>query len=242
MSAPLPEPSAQPYTAPSPWEQRQALLDITDLASSELTRLLTRLRDDAVPTQVVVDALMELLPQLGDQYGSAAAYLAAEWFDEARLAAEARGTYMAEQAGDVGRARWQALARWGTDPLRLTDPDWAAAMQLIMGGLQRTIADRHRLTITDNSYRDPQARGWQRVGTGDTCKFCRFLIDRGGVYTDRTVTFRSHDSCRCAASPTWDPRIRVVSREAFVQSARHRTPEQKAAHNARLRKALEAVG
>jgi hypothetical protein len=61
------------------------------------------------------------------------------------------------------------------------------------------------------------------------------LIDRGHVYTEATVTFRSHDSCSCAASPSWAPNVTKVSREPYRQSQRNRSDAQKARDNARAR-------
>lgn len=212
---------------------RQAQIDLATLALRDLQAVWPTLA--AMTPADARAALMEILPALGDQYGDAAAALAAEWYDQARDAASVRGAYRAAPSGPVTRARWEALARWGVDPLFGASPDPASALALISGGLQRTVADRHRLTVVENSIRDPQAKGWRRVGVGASCGFCRMLIDRGNVYTDATVTFRSHDNCNCAASPAWDDKIVKVSREPYRQSQRHRSEEQKARDNARAR-------
>jgi hypothetical protein len=214
-------------------EQRQALIDLTTLAKRDLFALWQSLQGlGATETR---DALAALLPSIGDAYGAAAAALAADWFDELRETEGVKGRFLAEPAPDVDQARWDSLAGWGVDPLFGPNPDWAAALTLISGGLQRTIADRHRLTIVDNSIRDPRASGWKRVGVGDNCGFCRMLIDRGHVYTEAGVTFRSHDHCNCAASPSWSDKFVQVSREPYRQSQRNRSDETKAKDNARAR-------
>lgn len=182
-------------------EQRQALIDLTTLAKRDLFAVWQSLQGlGATETR---DALAALLPDIGDTYGAAAGALAADWFDELRESAEVPGRYLAEPAPEVELARWEALAGWGVSPLFRPDPDPAAALTLIQGGLQRTVADRHRLTIVENSVRDPRAEGWRRVGDGSTCDFCRLLIGRGAVYRESTAQFKSHDHCGCSAAPTW---------------------------------------
>lgn len=214
-------------------EARQGLVDLTTLARADLSRIWPQMAGlDAEQTR---DALMDILPTLGDTYGDAAAALAADWYEDARDGAAVAGVYRADPAGPVERARWEALARWGVDPLFGPAPDPATALTLIGGGLQRTVADRHRLTVVENSVRDPQASGWRRVGVGRNCGFCRMLIDRGHVYTEASVTFRSHDHCNCAASPAFAENVTKVSREPYRQSQRNRSDATKARDNARAR-------
>ena len=216
-------------------EARQALLDVTTLAQADLERLWAMLVD--LPPEQVRDALMDLLPAVGDEYGAAAAALAADWYDEAREEAEVRGAFRAEPSPPVEPVRWQSLSRWGVGPLFAETPDYSGALQLVQGGLQRTVANQHRLTVVDNSIRDPQAAGWRRVGVGGSCPFCLMLIARGAVYTDASVTFRTHDHCNCAASPTWAPNVVKVSGEPYRQSKRREgmSEARKKAENARAR-------
>lgn len=219
-------------------EQRQAVADLTRIANREVEGLF-RLVEGASADQVR-DALMDVLPVLGDQYGDAAAALAAEYYEGAREAAEARGAFSPILEGRPTPARWEALARWGVDPLFAAQPDPASALSLVQGGMQRTVADRHRLTIVRSSVEDPAAAGWRRVGVGDSCGFCRMLIDRrkdggGGVYTEASVTFRSHDHCNCAAAPDFSSNVVRVSAEPFRQSKTNRSDATKKADNERAR-------
>lgn len=197
-------------------EARQGLIDLTALSRRELFALWQSLSD--LPLGEVRDALMAALPVLAEEYGSAAAALAADWYDDERERAGVRGRFLAAPVAlpDVGR--FEALVRWGLEPLFRPEPDAPAALTLIEGGMQRTVADQHRLTIVENTQRDPQAKGWRRVGVGTSCGFCRMLIGRGGVYTEAGVTFRSHDHCNCAASPTWDEKVVKISPAAYEQS------------------------
>lgn len=212
---------------------RQGLVDLTTLARSDLGAFWMAVAD--WPPREIRDALMEVLPALGERYGDAAAELAAGYFEEARAAAGARGSFSPVLADPPTPARWEALARWGVEPLFATSPDAATALSLVSGGLQRSIADQHRMTVVDSAIADPQASGWRRVGVGGSCGFCRMLIDRGAVYTEPSVTFRSHDHCNCAASPTWASNVVKVSTEPRRQSRARRSEATKKADNARAR-------
>lgn len=218
-------------------EARQALIDLTTLTTRELRDLWRSLA--GLPPGELRDALMVALPALGEEYGFAAGALATDWYDDLRAAAGVRGRFAAEPAEPVGPARWESLVRWGLGPLFREQPDTAASLTLIEGGLQRTVADQHRLTVVENTQRDPQAKGWRRIGVGDTCTWCRGFIDRGAVYTGSSVTFRSHDNCNCAASPSWDDVVVKVSPAAYEASRRYRTEAEKrkaqAAYKAWLR-------
>lgn len=223
---------------PSAFEARQGLIDLTAIAQRDLRAIWDRISD--LPADEIRDILMEILPAIGDEYGSAAAALAADWYDEAREAAEVAGSFRAAPAKPVTPRRWEALTRWGVDPLYSATPDANAALTLILGGLQRTVADRHRLTIVDNSIHDPEASGWTRVGVGENCDFCTMLIGRGAVYTEASVTFRSHDHCNCAASPSWAKNVVKISGEPFRQSKRNRSDATKAKDNARAKEWIAA--
>ena len=191
--------------------------------------------DQPSRAEQVRDALMDVLPELGGAYGDAAAALAADWYEDVREASQARGSFSPVLASPPEPARWEALARWGVTPLFAERPDAATALAKVAGGLQRSIADQHRLTVVESSIADLAASGWRRVGVGDSCGFCRMLIDRGHVYTEASVTFRSHDNCACAASPSFAPNVVKVSSEPYKQSRRRRSEATKKADNARAR-------
>lgn len=143
-------------------------------------------------------ALMDVLPALIETYGSAASALAATWYDDLR---ETSGIARAFQAIPVEASERgaQALAGWATS----TATDVPSLQSLILGGVQRRIADHSRLTVMTSSVQDPVARGWRRVGDGSSCDFCSMLLDRGSVYSEETADFKSHDSCGCGAEPDW---------------------------------------
>lgn len=215
-------------------EQRQAVADLTTTAQRDLTLVWSSLAGLSVAE--VRDVLTEVLIDLGARFGNAAVALAADWYESMRDAADVPGSFSPVVPDLPEPARWEALARWGVDPLVAAEvPDREAALARVSGGLQRSIADQHRLTIVESSIADPAAAGWRRVGVGDSCGFCRMLIDRGHVYTEASVTFRSHDHCNCAASPSFAKNVVKVTGEPFRQSRRKEgwSKERKAAENRR---------
>ena len=149
-------------------------------------------------------ALRDLLPAIITTYGQAGATMAADWYDDLREKAGVKGRFTAipAQAGDRGA---QALIGWALSEAR----DDQTLQALILGGTQRRIADHVRFTIAESAVADPQARGWQRVGSGE-CHFCDMLIGRGAVYSEATADFASHDHCQCSAVPAFDGQPKPV--------------------------------
>lgn len=215
-------------------EAREALVGLTSLTREEVRAIVAELRRMDLSPERVRDALLDLLPEFGTEYHLAAAALAADWYDDLRDAEAVRGRFRADPVPPPTPARWEALVRWGIEPLFRPEPDWDAATGLLEGGAQRTVADGHRLTVVENTKRDPQAKGWRRVGDGSSCAFCRLLISRGAVYSKDTVTFKSHDHCGCSAAPSWDEGA-TVSTLAYRASERRITDADRARLRAYLR-------
>lgn len=187
---------------PSINRYRSDLDELVRLARVDLSTLWASVSDGVVGRNV----LATVLPELTAVYGSGAATLAADWYDEARELAGVSGGFTARAASAVpDAARTGAMARWAVEPMFAAEPDALAALGRAEGALQRLIADVGRETMSSSAVADPGARGWQRVGDGE-CGFCAMLISRGAVYTEATATFGSHDHCRCAAEPAWGGR------------------------------------
>lgn len=62
---------------------------------------------------------------------------------------------------------------------------------------KRIMLDAGREMLVQAGRRDPNGAAWARVSDGSTCAFCAMLVSRGPVYTEATVSFRSHDRCGC---------------------------------------------
>jgi len=178
---------------------RRDLAELTGLAQNDLS-LIWREFNTATAAR---DGLIELLPRLVAIYGSAAATLGADWYDEMRDAAAVKGRFRAIPAELPDQGRTDALARWGVSPLFSATPDYASALTLVSGGLERIVFNADRQSVTGSSVADPRARGWQRVGAGASCDFCSMLLDRGAVYSEATADFLTHDHCNCGAEPVF---------------------------------------
>ncbi len=173
----------------TPTQLRSQIRGLTNLAQVDLDVLTRRSLSET--------ALRAALPPLVETYGTAAATVAADWYDEFRRAQRAAGRFRATPA-QIADSGEQALVGWAFS--EATDEN--ALKVLLAGGLQRRIVNYSRLTVMGSSVQDPAARGWQRVGAGE-CEFCQMLIGRGAVYSAATADFESHDHCHCAAVPAF---------------------------------------
>lgn len=188
---------------------------LTTLAKGDLAAAFRNFGDGVEAREV----LREILPRLVALYGSAAATLGADWYDEMREAQEIPGTFRAIPAELPDKGRTDALARWGVAPLFGKGYDLSASLALVSGGLQRTIADMSRRTVTRSAVSDYGSVGWQRMGAG-SCSFCQLLIGRGAVYSEETADFGSHDDCNCQAVPIFKGAEPIDVRD-YVKSTRN---------------------
>lgn len=143
-------------------------------------------------------ALNDILPALVDQYGDAAAAMAAVWYDDLRAKQGIAGRFTSIPAvvGDTGTG---GLVAWALD----TATDYMSFQTLIEGGTQKRIANVARSTVMGSSVADPRADGWQRVSSGG-CAFCQMLAGRATLYrSEDSATFASHEFCDCAAVPAF---------------------------------------
>jgi hypothetical protein len=206
-------------------EHRRAVVAVADLAERDLRKVwgLAVGRD---PT-VTRDVMLQTVPTLAEIHGDRAAGLAADFYDEQRDRAQVPGRFRAEPAPLPGSARYEALVRWGVDPLFMPSPDQAAAIARIAAGFRRIVANQSRDTVVESSLRDPAAEGWQRIVRADGCSYCRMLADRGAVYKESTSRFAAHDNCNCSAAPAFSPR-REVSVLRYQASSRRSSPADRA--------------
>lgn len=181
--------------ATSAAELRRQLAGLTNLAGQDLAAVWREL--DAAAFRG--GALFDLLPALVEKYGSAAATVTADWYDDLRQTVAVRSVFTAIPA-DIRDSGTEALIGWAQS--QTTDP--AVLQQLVLGGATRRILNFSRQTVMGSAIADPAASGWQRVGSGDSCDFCSMLLGRGAVYREATADFASHDHCNCGAEPAWD--------------------------------------
>jgi hypothetical protein len=185
----------------SPAERNAALNGLTTAMQREFTRIWMRL--DLSDPRAIREPLALVLEQIAEKYGSAAAALAADFYDDLREGIVRTGSRFTPRLAEVpGPERFDSLAGWGIGPL-FGVPEPVKALHKVTGGLQLIVGDVYRQTIMESAIADPAARGWQRVADGKACGFCRMLESRGAVYSEAGVDFGAHDHCGCSAEPAF---------------------------------------
>jgi hypothetical protein len=205
-------------------------------------------------------ALFEAADAIAETYKQAAAELAAGWYDELRSAAPlAKGfaEFVAEPVAVIDRTKLETsvavattslyeliqadIDRKAAEYLQQLDDAVTTSVKRLQAELQKEIASGFRDTITENTERDDAAVGWRRhTRASDSyasgCRWCRFLADKGAIYSKATARFAAHKECHCLASPVFDgddgPKASVLQ---YVASKRKRTK----AENQKLREHLD---
>lgn len=170
------------------------------------------------------------------RYGDVAASMAAEWYEDIRLT-ELGGSFRATPAASPYRAdAVDGMVRRSVATLFTDTPDLAAVMQTVSSNAGKYVLGASRETVRKNTFADDKADGWRRVTRTGSCKFCRMLEGRGGVYRRESAFFASHLECNCAAVPSFDPSAPEVDVEVYKVSVRttHMKPAEKALHNLRI--------
>lgn len=157
----------------------------------------------ALPADRVASVMAEVLMAVADRYGPAAGSIAADYFDELRVAAGAPGRFAPTVARMPDATRFEVLARWGAGPLFAASPDPAKALSLMTGGLTRIVQGVGRDTIADSVAADPSGPRYARHASANACAFCALLATRGAVYTSQALGEKYHDDCHCTVVPVW---------------------------------------
>lgn len=189
--------------------------------------------------EAVRDALLEYLPVLVEQYGEAAAVVAADWYDDLRAAEGLADGFTARMGEPVAVERVRSRVRFGAQHLFTENP--GQTLVFLSSAVTRYVLEPGRVTVAESVRADPVAVGWHRETRGGGCGFCRMLAGRGAVYKRATANFAAHDDCHCVAVPSWDANAPEVPVDLYRASERTTgmTPEQKARHNALIRRAID---
>jgi hypothetical protein len=188
-----------------------SMRDVRRLAIADLEKWWARV--DITDAPVVREAVEEFVPMLVDRYGDLAATVAADWFEELREKAGARGRFTAVLAEVPPAESIRANARWSITPLFGTPPEGAsvadgrAALARLTQVLDRQAMQAGRDTVALSVEHDPAHARWARVPTGaETCAFCLMLASRGAEYRTRDTADggRYHAECDCVPTPVWD--------------------------------------
>ncbi|HEX4018188.1 MAG TPA: hypothetical protein VHX15_15745 [Frankiaceae bacterium] len=204
-------------TTPTPATQTASeLASQHHAAQAALATALSQQVQAAWTALLDVNQLKKTIPHLSagvaalvQQYGSASAGVAADYYDAARAAAAARGSYTVVPATPAGPDQTAANVRWATKNLWTPDPDVRPAQVLTQGLAERLALDAGRSTLTGAVQGDRQAQGWARHTEPGACSFCLLLSTRGPAYNSKqTAGFEAHDHDHCQPEPVfgiWEP-------------------------------------
>lgn len=128
------------------------------------------------------EALMDLMPLLGDQYVGASSLVSAEFFTELQAMNEIAKPIDAETLDSVGAPRWHALAGWGTQASVFEQGGAALVYSLLAGGLTKILTESAADTMIGNAELQGGMRS-QRVPRPGCCAFCGMLASRFAEYT-----------------------------------------------------------
>lgn len=186
---------AIPTLTPAHSAHRADVAELTRLAENDLNILFRQFGsfDEAR------SGLLDTLPRLAEIYGSAAATLGADWYDDLRDASGARGRFRAIPAELPDRGRTDSLAKWAAGTAHNLD----TMLPLVVGGAQRIIANADRESVRFSAIQDQDRRvGWMRMGVGE-CDWCKQYLD-GEIHYIEGYDFPAHDNCKCFAAPHFD--------------------------------------
>lgn len=191
-------------------QYRTAVQTLVTEAKRDLLQLWMSLQGN--PPETVRDVLLEYLPVLTEQYGTAAAALAAEWFESLPTGGWATLAPPVPAPVVEGALRREAGKLWTPSP----DAAIAALQQDLTEWVQRP--GRH--TVQKSAI--TLDMGWVRVPQGaKTCAFCLMLASRsvGWLYRSKETALhrkrdgeKFHPDCDCQIVPArgeddipWDP-------------------------------------
>lgn len=156
------------------------LLDRLSVAAlAELDQLMASVAGEA--PEVQQEALMDLLPLLGDQYVGASSLVSAEFFTELQAMNEIRKPIPPETLDGVGTRRWHSLAGWGAAPAMFEQGGAALVYSLLSGGLTKILTESAADTMVGNAALQGGMRA-QRVPRPGCCAFCGMLASRFADY------------------------------------------------------------
>lgn len=179
--------------------RKRALLDKVRPAVNELWDYIDEYEMD------VEDALAVYLPLIADRYGKAMAVMAADYFSESRIAANALGAY--EPITSKG-----ALWKVDRDIAYAFGGEFAytSVQDFLASSVSAAVEDYGRQTIIDNSERDSQCGGYVSIPGANPCVFCIMksldsYYNYNGEKLETEISGEAwHDNCTCTLQPLWD--------------------------------------
>lgn len=179
-------------------QHRSAVDDVITLAIAELATEWDALPD--TPT-ALVGPLADLMAELYGDFSQMTATLAADWYDDLRIVADAPGRFTAALAPEISGGQIRSSASWASSAAWV---DLDKALRDSAASLERMLADRDRSTVDVNVGADPAAPRYGRHASANACAFCALNATRGPVFRSEDAAGKKyHDHCACIAVPSW---------------------------------------
>lgn len=168
-----------PYSATQGYSLLRSRL--SDSALVELDGLMRSLADESPAVQR--EAMMDLLPTLGNQYASATGEVAAVFSGELMELQEVKKPAAPETLALPAARSWFALAGFGLSDSILERGGMLLAYSVIAGGLTKRLTEYAADTMIGNAGIQSTPMRAQRVPKSKCCAFCGMLASRGAVYS-----------------------------------------------------------
>ncbi|MEV7644713.1 MULTISPECIES: hypothetical protein [Actinomycetes] len=172
-----------PYSVTQSYSLLRAAL--SDAALVDLDKIMRAVANESPAVQR--EAMMDLLPTLGDQYASATGEVAAVFSAELMELQEVKKPVAPETLALPPAQSWFALAGFGLSDRTLERGGMLLAYSLIAGGLTKRLTEFAADTMIGNASIQSVATSAARVPKPGCCAFCGMLASRGAVYSEESA-------------------------------------------------------
>ena len=186
---------------PTPAELDDFDDQFNDLRTLLVAALVEQWASDVAPSPAEArERLQEVLLDLLDEYGPAAASIAADFYDSVRPGGAPPFVAEAIVSDDL---LLPGTLNWVTEPL-LTE-DWQKALDRAAAAVQKSTKQALVDTIGENTALDPlDVRFARWPQNSDPCAYCVMRASRGAVYwTEATAERGDHLKCGCRVTPVF---------------------------------------
>lgn len=171
-----------PYSVTQSYSLLRAAL--SDAALVDLDKIMRAVANE--PPAVQREAMMDLLPVLGNRYASATGEVAAVFSGELMELQEVKRPVAPETLELPLAQSWYALAGFGTSDRVMERGGMLLAYSLIAGGLTKRLTEFAADTMIGNAGIQSTPMRAQRVPKTGCCAFCGMLASRGAVYSEES--------------------------------------------------------
>lgn len=158
---------------------------LSDAALVELDRLMRSVAGESPAVQR--EAMMDLLPALGNQYASATGEVAAVFSGELMELQEVKKPVAPEKLALPPAQSWFALAGFGLSDRTMERGGMLLAYSLIAGGLTKRLTEFAADTMIGNASIQSVSTSAARVPKPGCCAWCGMLASRGAVYSTESA-------------------------------------------------------